>query len=221
MEVICQNCSKRLLVPDEKLPQKGLFYITCPQCKEKITVNLKKESLPAGEDVLQQTVIPPREGGELPSKVSTTSEAYSEILKTVLICEDNHERQNEITSILRGMNYKVDVSQSTYDAFDKIRFTQYDVIVLNENFDGSSPENNEVLEHLQNMPMNSRRNIFLALMGQNLKTLDNAEAFSKSVNAVINAKDLSNLKSILTKSIQDHERFYRILKDILKELGKV
>jgi flagellar motor component MotA len=101
-----------------------------------------------------------------------------------------------------------------------VRFNQYDVIVLNENFGGNPPENNEVLKFFQNMPMNTRRHIFLALVGQNLKTLDNMTAFSKSVNAVINKSDISNLANILKKSIDDNEQFYKVYKETLRRLGK-
>jgi hypothetical protein len=94
------------------------------------------------------------------------------------------------------------------------------VIVLNENFAGSSPENNEVLKFFQFMPMNTRRHIFLALIGQNFKTLDNMTAFSKSVNAVINRQDLHNLVNIMRKSIADNEQFYKVYKETLRRLGK-
>jgi hypothetical protein len=101
-----------------------------------------------------------------------------------------------------------------------VRFNQYDVIVLNENLAGSSPENNEVLKFFQNMPMVTRRHIFLALIGQNHKTLDNMTAFAKSVNAVINKSDLSNLVNILKKSIADNDQFYKVYKETLRKLGK-
>lgn len=147
-------------------------------------------------------------------------EEYGEGFKTALICDDNAETQNLINAALKELQYKVDISMSSADTFEKVRFNQYDVIVLNENFAGSSPENNEVLKFFQNMPMNARRHIFLALIGQNLKTLDNMAAFSKSVNATINRHDISNLVNILRTSIADNEQFYKVFKETLRRLGK-
>jgi CheY-like chemotaxis protein len=147
-------------------------------------------------------------------------EEYGEGFKTALICDDNIETQNLINAALKELQYKIDISTSTTDTFEKVRFNQYDVIVLNENFAGSSPENNEVLKFFQFMPMNTRRHIFLALISQNFKTLDNMTAFSKSVNAVINRQDLHNLVNIMRKSIADNEQFYKVYKETLRRLGK-
>lgn len=148
------------------------------------------------------------------------TEEYGGGFKTALICDDNLDTQSAISSALKELKYKIDISTSSTDTLEKMRFNQYDVIVLNENFGGGSPENNEVLKFFQNMPMVSRRHIFLALIGQNLKTLDNMTAFSKSVNVVINRSDLSNLTNILKKSIDDNEQFYKVYKETLRKLGK-
>jgi CheY-like chemotaxis protein len=147
-------------------------------------------------------------------------EEYGEDFKAALICDDNAETQNLINTALKDLQYKIDISTSSADIFEKVRFNQYNVIVLNENLAGSHPENNEVLRFFQNMPMVTRRHIFLALIGQNHKTLDNMTAFAKSVNAVINKSDLSNLANILKKSIADNEQFYKVYKETLRKLGK-
>ncbi|WP_333652027.1 response regulator [Dissulfurispira sp.] len=152
--------------------------------------------------------------------MSPETEEYGGGFKTALICDDNSEMQNVINSALKELKYKIDISTSSADTLEKVRFNQYDVIVLNENFAGSSPENNEVLKFFQNMPMVSRRHIFLALIGQNLKTLDNMTAFSKSVNVAINKSDIPNLANILKKSIDDNEQFYKVYKETLRKLGK-
>jgi len=151
-------------------------------------------------------------------------EEYGEGFKTALICDDNAETQNLINAALKELQYKIEISINSADIFEKVRFNQYDVIVLNENLAAATtdntPENNEVLKFFQNMPMVTRRHIFLALIGQNHKTLDNMTAFAKSVNAVINKSDLSNLVNILKKSIADNEQFYKVYKETLRKLSK-
>lgn len=68
--------------------------------------------------------------------------------------------------------------------------------------------------------MSIRRKIFLVLSSEKLKTLDNMMAFAKSANLVVNPDDLHNLPLILKKAISDHERFYKVFEDTLKEVGK-
>lgn len=148
------------------------------------------------------------------------TEEYEEELKTAMVCEDNPEYQKAITSALGELKYNVEIASSAADSFDKVRFNRYDVIVLNEKFGGASPENNEVLKHFQHMPMATRRHIFLALIGNDLKTSDNMTAFAKSANTVVNESDLPNLKAILRKSIADNDRFYKVYKESLIKMGK-
>jgi CheY-like chemotaxis protein len=145
------------------------------------------------------------------------TEEYEEELKTALVCEDNADAKNNIMSALGELKYSADNAANAADAFEKLRFNRYDVVVINEKFSG---ENNEVLKHLQSMPMATRRHIFVALLGQNLPTNDNMKAFEKSVNAVISEKDLPNLKGILKKAVSDNDHFYKVYRESLIKMGK-
>ena len=51
----------------------------------------------------------------------------------------------------------------------------------------------------------------MALVGREFKTFDNAMAFARSVNVVVNVNDLPHLPAILKKGITDHVEFYRDL----------
>lgn len=143
----------------------------------------------------------------------------TDIYGSALICDNISKTRNFISSALQEQKYKVDFSTSSNETFEKLRFNQYDVIILKEDFD-ENQKNNEVLKHFQNMPMSVRRHIFLVLIGENFKTMDNMTAFSKSVDLVINKKDLPDLTDILKKSIADHDQFYMVYKEILRKLGK-
>ena len=122
------------------------------------------------------------------------AEEYEEELRSALVCEDNAEFKSAINAALEGLKYGIEFAQSAEDAFEKLKFNQYGVIVLNERFGGSSPENNAVYKFLQFMPMSARRRIFLALIGKDFKTGDNMTAFAKSSNITVNEKDIRNLQ---------------------------
>ena len=47
------------------------------------------------------------------------------------------------------------------------------------------------------------------------------QAFSYSVNLVINEKDLDKLARVLKKAISEHEMFYKVFKESLQAMGKV
>ncbi|QWR76747.1 hypothetical protein [Candidatus Magnetomonas plexicatena] len=147
-------------------------------------------------------------------------EHYTEGFMDSLVCDDNQSNLKIISETLKDLKCNVVVSPDLENAFDRIRYNQFDVLVLNETFGGGDPEKNELLETYQTMPINNRRRIFLALIGTNFKTLDNMTAYIKSVNVVININDLPNLKVILTKAISENDQFYKVFKGVLTELGK-
>jgi len=70
------------------------------------------------------------------------------------------------------------------------------------------------------LPMSNRRHVFVGLLGQAFATNDNMKAYDLSVNAVINEKDLPNLRPILKKSIADNDQFYKVYKESLVKFGK-
>lgn len=206
MQITCNKCQKKLVIADEKLPDKDEFKVTCPQCGEKISVHKKDttSNTEAKSSSLNEVISDPFEEGARPA----------------LVCEDDPDIKSQIAAALKELSYSPVIPKNMDDAFEKIRFTRFEVIVLNELFDGSKDGQNDLLDHFVKMPMIDRRHIFLALTGNNFSSMNNGMAFSKSVNVVINQSDIQNIRNILKKTIADNDQFYRVYKAILKELGK-
>ena len=101
-----------------------------------------------------------------------------------------------------------------------MKFTHFHFVALHENYGNKGLDNNPVYKTLTQMPMVTRRNIFVALMGSNFKTLNNMQAFQKSVNVVINEKDLGKMEDVLKKSVSENEIFYKVFKETLHSMGK-
>ena len=98
-------------------------------------------------------------------------------------------------------------------AIERMRYTPYDVIVIHENFAGSSLRSNSLLSYLAMLPMAQRRHSFVCLIGPSFKTLDAMQAFSQSVHLVVHPSDLPNLTAILRKSTVEFELLYKVYKD--------
>ena len=140
--------------------------------------------------------------------------------RSALVCEDNAEFRSAISAALEGLKYRIEFAAGAEDTFEKLKFNQYGIIVLNERFGGVAPENNAVYKFLQFMPMSARRNIFLALIGKDFKTGDNMTAFAKSANIAVNENDIPDLKAVLRKSVADNDQFYKVFRESLLKMGK-
>ena len=141
--------------------------------------------------------------------------------ETALICEPDENVRTKLSNALNDMGYQTTLAASARDALKSMRFHLFDMVVVNENFDPSAPDRNDVLAYLETLAMSTRRQIFLALVSDKYRTMDNMAAFNKSVNVVINLKNIDDAGTILREAVADNAAFYHVMKDILKKMGRI
>ena len=139
--------------------------------------------------------------------------------KTSLICADPNTTE-VVKTTLRELGFKFHTAETPELAVERMRYTNYDCIVVHENFAGSSLRSNAVLNYLSPLPMAQRRFSLVCLIGPTFKTLDAMEAFAHSVHLTLNPIDLPNLGPILKKGMAEFELLYRAYKDIFATLGE-
>jgi len=218
MEVVCKSCNRKFRISDEKLPKGKMVSLTCPKCKSKISVD-------RGAGVYGPAEEKPRkkrmdEGGLDDEAFERPFDFIEEGVKTALLCQRDKGIAERVKETLKLMEYHVTEAYSAQDALKKMRFHVYDLVVLDEGFDGDNYGSNRVQEYLNGLLMSTRRNIFVVLMGEGFRTMDNLVAFGKSVNLVINTKDIENMGKILKRALNEHEEFYRVFKESIVKAGR-
>jgi len=218
MEIKCSSCDKSINIPDGKVPKDKTFSITCPGCKNKIKVD-QHLSLPTAteEDTIDATAI-----AESPAFFQDDDEEpvfYDENDKVALVLDDQNKK--DWISALESLEYKIEFAKSPEHAVHKIKFTQFHLIALNENFGNVPLGKSAIYKSLSEMPMSTRRKMFAALVGGKFKTTNNMQALAASVNVVINQKDMAKLPRILKQAIAGNDLFYKNFKEVLVALGKV
>ena len=217
MQVECSSCNKEINIPDNKIPQGQAFNLTCPSCKTKMRVDqhLKPPASDPAESVDAISMVVDEDFEDDEEEI----EIYDEHDKIALILD----RQNDDlwTTALAELEYKLQRAKSPEHAVHKLKFNQYHVVAFHEKFGGSTLETSPLYKFLVDMSMDTRRKIFVALVGENFKTLDNMEALAYSVNLVINQKELDQLEAILKKSIGDNDNFYKVYRETMTALGKL
>ncbi|MFC1579958.1 zinc-ribbon domain-containing protein [Thermodesulfobacteriota bacterium] len=238
MEVICQSCSAKLNVPDEKIPKNKSVRVACPKCKEKITLDPR-----AGAPREQQGNEPQSHGetgkyhlqfiesqkGEGDKEDGYGYDEYSgdealdffeEGAKLALLLMPDEKMGEKAQQAAEKLGYRCIPSTDTRDATGKMRFHHFDLIVVGDGFDGQEVTRSPILNYLNRVSMSVRRRVFLALVSENFKTMDNMMALALSANVVISSKDMDKLVPILKKAIADNEKFYKIFMDTMTELGR-
>jgi CheY-like chemotaxis protein len=214
-------------VPDEKMPKGRQFKATCSKCRRTIIVEPQGGSGGKGASIGVDVSL--SEVTDAPTAIEAdldTTSAYDSPLEVLeegamsaLVCVDEPERLRAVKEALEDLNYYTSVASSVKEALSKLRYNQYDLVMLDEEFCGESADNNTILRYLQPMPMSTRRNIFLMMISNQIRTLDNLLAFANSVNAVINVSDIQKVKLVLERAMADHRRFYKVYKDLVQVIG--
>jgi CheY-like chemotaxis protein len=223
MEIRCEECRAVVLIPDERVPRNSTFRLNCPRCKRKILANTKNTN---GLDERRT------DGSLAPSTSRVIALGNNDAVDDLpdgmdylppgqaaaLLCINQEESRGEVKAMLEGLGYVVDMSKATEHALQRLRFNQYHVILLDDDFGGKSPS--PIISYLRGLNMNSRREMFIILIGKRFKTADYLQAFIESVNLILHPDDLSQLVAFLTRRLKDQERFYKVLIECLIEAGK-
>jgi CheY-like chemotaxis protein len=135
--------------------------------------------------------------------------------KTSLICADPSTTE-QVREVLRELGYKSHMAETPEMALERFRYTPYDVVIIHEEFAGSSLRSNALLNYLATLPMAQRRHSFVCLIGPSLKTLDAMQAFTQSVHLVIHPMDLTNLTAILKKCTAEFAVQYKVYNEAVE-----
>lgn len=194
MEITCTACQGKFRIADDKIPAGRSATFVCPNCRGRIPVSAAPA--PPGEQVSL------KEG------------------KTALVCEQQPQILKTVTDTLHLMEYQITVAENARDALKRMRYHVYDVVVVDEDFDTQTPEANGVLIYLERLAMNTRRNTYVTMISSRHRTMDNMTAFMKSVNLIVNTKNIDDFGKIISRGLTEHLAFYRVFREKFKEAGR-
>jgi len=212
--IACSRCQSRFRLPQGKTLPEGAGGISCPRCGGQIA--LGGEPAAASESTVSLREIDPGAYNDADRPFDFIEEEG----KTALVCEQHPLLKKPILESLQQMEYQITVADNAREALKRMRYHTYDVVVVDEGFDTDNPETNGVLLFMERMAMSSRRNMFVVLVSNRHRTMDNMTAFLKSVNLVVNTKNIEDFPKILNRGLTDHLAFYRIFREKLKETGR-
>lgn len=127
---------------------------------------------------------------------------------TALVCVDHQQYQKIIVPQLIDMTYKVHLGLFEEDVILKLQTYSYNVVIVYENFKGSSVQTNPILQHMIRRPGAQRRQHFVALVSHRFPTNDAMSAFVQSVDQIINIADLANFKPVLRRGVAQYRELY-------------
>ncbi|MFQ5431916.1 MAG: zinc-ribbon domain-containing protein [Nitrospinota bacterium] len=198
MDVICSSCSKKISVPDEKVPKGQTFSFTCPSCKHKITVS-------AGGGTASETEAP----------VGFTQMTDKPV---AMLC---HPKPEKYRQVLEEMGFELHTPEHHLEAVNSLRLTDYSLVLITKEFEDSPHSEGSILVTMQNMNMAERRNTFVIYVAPGIKSFDNMEAFALSVHLQISSEEMesSSIKTRIERAIEENDRRYKVFFEAMDTLG--
>jgi hypothetical protein len=140
---------------------------------------------------------------------------------TALVCIDHQQYQKLVVPQLIDMSYKVHLGLFEEDVLLKLKTYSYNVVIVYENFKGSTVETNPILRDMIKRPGTQRREHFVVLLSTRFATNDAMSAFVQSVDQIINISDLANFKPVLRRGVAQYRELYHSFHETLKSVQAI
>ncbi len=135
---------------------------------------------------------------------------------TALVCIDHQQYQKLVVPQLIDMSYKVHLGLFEEDVLLKLQTYSYNVVIVYENFKGSTAQTNPILRDMIKRAGAQRREHFVALLSHRFATNDAMSAFVQSVDQIINITDLANFKPVLRRGVTQYRELYHAFNETMK-----
>jgi len=130
--------------------------------------------------------------------------------RKVLVCTAQPHREI-IARQLAQNGYEVFVAQDTGQAIDRMREHALDVVILDHEFDSAEQGAAFVTREINMLRPPERRRVFFVLISPMLRTMDAHAAFLHNANAIVNLRDVEDLRGILELALREYNELYKDL----------
>ena len=239
MILVCQKCSTRLQVDDEKSPQRP-FNVRCPKCNSTVNSGPPNPATEQSALALGRSPATDRQRFE-----PATARTYEPATPAETVLNDDSLRmlvdllskgtarstdnptarpswdkrkalvcaseayRDLIARKLTQAGYQVYVAEDTRQAVETMRANKMDVVLLEPQFDPAEQGSVFVIREINVLRPPQRRRLFFVLISPSLRTMDAHAAFLNNVNAVVNVADLEELPRIMEVGLREYNELYR------------
>jgi hypothetical protein len=234
MRVVCEHCGRQLNLPDDKVPDRP-FTMTCPGCKGKLhidpkavagensgdeTRNAYPEPVPAAHAAAGEQVWSPNGGARQRSphdtgsltRLTALAPADQQLLDRAsplaLVASLGLPPAPELTELLQSVGMEEvrhfsDLAEACEEA------AEADVGVLLIRVEKATPPPFDALTPVYKLPAEIRRRVFVALLAENVRSLDGQAAFYLQINCVLSSQEMESFPTKLRRALLYHLRLYR------------
>jgi predicted Zn finger-like uncharacterized protein len=218
MDITCQSCQGKFRIDESKIPAGKSASVKCPRCKSALKIEAPKAEAPdaaqaEGETGFDDLFDFDEDDSDGYDTADKPFDFIEEEGKAALVCESDALIREKLRPPLNVLEYNITEVPNSREALKKMRYHTYDLIIVNEYFDTQDPDANPLLIYLERQFMDVRRNMFVTLLTSRFRTMDHMMAFSKSVNLIMNIRNIDDFDKIIQRGLADYGLFYKVYKE--------
>ena len=137
-----------------------------------------------------------------------------------LLCIGSPELQEIVIDQITQLGFGIHTAFTAEDAVSQLATHPYNLVVIEENLEGTDAQTHPVLAELATIRLDVRRDLFVALIGPGMETQSDSQAFALSVDLTAHRHSSPNLKTLVGRGIVEQEEFYAAYKAVKKDVQR-
>jgi predicted Zn finger-like uncharacterized protein len=240
VQATCSQCSNRIVIDDARAPERA-FSVKCPKCQTAVRFPGRAAAgaapaapgaaapVPAASSApaaLATPAAPPAAAGASPAAVGTEALAQlrREVIESsrggvtqVLVGVPDRAIAGALTLPLTRLGHTIEMLDTPEEGGRLLEQGVYGIVITTRT--APVPGKTEMLyQRITRLNPDSRRRIFLILVGEDLKTGDGTQAFVLQADFVVNPKDASSIEGALLNTMAERNRVYQAFLEARKRI---
>jgi predicted Zn finger-like uncharacterized protein len=217
----CSQCSSRIQIDDSKVPDRP-FKVKCPKCQAVITLP-GKSAAPAAAEAADAGAAPaaaPAAPAYVPppsAAAGARRERAAESQNDAIIALAAGPAATALQQALVSLGFNVDAVDDVEEGVRLVEQGIYEVAVTART--PAEPGRPETLaQRLLRLPADSRRGVFVILVGEEFRTADGTQAWVAQADLVVHPNDASRCEHLIRSTLTERKRLYQPLVDARRRI---
>lgn len=135
-----------------------------------------------------------------------------------LVCIDSPDLQEIVIDQLSQLGFGIHTASTAEEAIPMVYAHSYNIVATSEDFGGADVQTHPLLAELSGIPLDLRQSMFVCLIGPNMVTESEMQAFTLSIDLTVLLEDVPNLKTIVGRAVVRQEEFYKAYNAVKKRV---
>ena len=206
MQASCPSCSNRIVIDDAKVPDRP-FSVKCPRCQTVVKFPGKAAAAaPPPEPPATEMHAPSEEArAQMMAQIRRATGDASRTPRALVSLHDRGQAGAAALPLSR-LGFQVDTIDNAEEGGRLLDQGVYDVVVLNKGV-GS------LHERVSRLSPDTRRRLFVILVGDDVKTADGTQAWVYQTDLVLSPRELGGADGPILNTLAERTRLYQVFVD--------